>query len=69
MEGAGALFWGMVFGACGVGYFMYGRNTKRLVPLFCGIALAIFPYFVSDTLAVLAIGAALLAAPFLIREP
>jgi hypothetical protein len=68
MEGAGALFWGMVFGAFGVGYFIYGRKQRRLVPLFCGIALVVFPYFVSGTLPTVLVGAALLAAPFLIRE-
>jgi hypothetical protein len=68
MEGAGTLFWGMIFGAFGVGYFIYGRKQQRLVPLFCGVALVIFPYFVSGTLPLVLIGAALLAAPFLIRE-
>jgi hypothetical protein len=68
MEGAGELFWGMVFGAFGVGYFIYGRKQARLVPLFCGIALVVFPYFVSGTWLTLLVGAMLLAAPFLIRE-
>ena len=39
VEGTGTLFWGIVFGAFGVGYFIYGRKQKRFVPLFCGIGL------------------------------
>ena len=68
MEGSGTLFWGMVFGAFGAGYFIYGRKQKRLVPLFCGIALVVFPYFVSGSLPTVLVGAVLLALPFIIRE-
>ncbi len=61
------LFWGLMFGVIGLGYFMYGRKQRAPVPLVCGIALGIFPYFVSNTWLMVAIGSALAAAPFLIR--
>ena len=68
MEGPGTLFWGIVFGAFGAGYFMYGRKQKRFVPLFCGIGLMVFPYFVSGTVPTVLVGVAMLALPFLVRE-
>ena len=67
MDGAGTLFWGVFFGAFGVGYFIYGRKQKRFVPLFCGIGLMVFPYFVSGTAPILLVGGALLALPFVFK--
>jgi hypothetical protein len=59
-----ALVWGMLFGAIGLGYFVYGKRQSALLPLFCGLALMVFPYFVSSTLWMLVIGGALMAAPW-----
>jgi hypothetical protein len=59
-----ALVWGMLFGAIGMGYFVYGKRQSALLPLLCGIGLMVFPYFVTGTLWMLLIGAALMAAPW-----
>jgi hypothetical protein len=64
---ASSLFWGLAFGSIGLGLFIYGRNQKALVPLFCGIALMIIPYFVSSTLTLVLIGVALTVIPYFIR--
>jgi hypothetical protein len=64
---ASSLFWGLVFGSVGLGLFIYGRKQKALVPLFCGIALMVFPYFVSNTIALVLIGVALMVIPYFIR--
>lgn len=61
---AAGLIAGVLFGSIGVGYFMYGRRQTRPVHLVCGAALTIFPWFVSNLIALIAIGLALLAAPF-----
>jgi len=37
------------------------------VPLVCGLALMIFPYFVSNTVLLVAIGAMLIAVPYFVR--
>ena len=58
------LVWGMLFGAIGMGYFIYGKKQSALLPLLCGLGLMIFPYFSSSTLWTLVIGAALIAAPW-----
>lgn len=58
------LVWGILFGAIGMGYCLYGRQQRAPVPLVCGVGLIFFPYFVSGTLAMLLIGAALMAIPW-----
>lgn len=64
----GTLVWGVVFGAIGSGYFLYGRKQTALVPLLCGLALMGFPYFVDDQVMLVAIGLVLCAVPFVIRD-
>lgn len=61
------LFVGLVFGAIGTGYFVYGRRQNAIVPLVSGLLLMVVPYFVSDVLGLLAIGALIAAAPFVLR--
>jgi hypothetical protein len=58
------LVWGMLFGAIGLGYFIYGKRQSALLPLLCGFGLMVFPYFVSGTLWLLLIGAVLMAVPW-----
>ena len=62
------LLWGVLFGSIGIGYAIYGRRQRRLVPFAAGIALMGFPYVVDGTFALVGIGAALMALPFLIRR-
>ncbi len=67
MTNEAGLFWGMLFGAIGLAFFVYGRRQRMIVPFFCGFALIVFPYFVSSTILMVAIGAALVAIPYFIR--
>lgn len=62
-----SLVWGVVFGAIGFSYFLYGRKQRRGVPFGCGIGLMVFPYFISNTAMLVIIGAALIAAPYFFR--
>ncbi|MBS0431272.1 MAG: hypothetical protein JSS21_02540 [Proteobacteria bacterium] len=64
---AAALVWGTLFGAVGVGFFLYGKRQQMWVPLFCGIALMVYPWFVSGTFLTVAIGIALIAIPWFVR--
>lgn len=57
------LVWGLIFSSIGIGYYIYGRKRSNLVTRWCGLALILFPYLVSDTLAMVAIGAALMLTP------
>jgi len=58
----------LLFGSIGLGFFVYGRKQRAPIPLLCGIALMVFPYFVSNTLLLVAIGALLIAAPYFLRN-
>jgi len=62
-----SLLWSMIFGSVGLGFFVYGKKQGAIVPLICGLALMIFPYFVSNILLLVAFGIALMAIPYFIR--
>ena len=62
-----SLLWGLLFGSVGLGFFIYGKKQQALVPLLCGMALMIFPYFVTSTLMLVTIGFVLIALPYFYR--
>jgi hypothetical protein len=55
---------GILTGAIGLAYFIYGKRQARFAPLLAGLALCVYPYFVDSVPWSLAIGAALAVAPF-----
>jgi len=61
------LLWGMLFGSIGLGFFVYGKKQRAPVPLVCGLALMAFPYFVSNTILMVAIGIVLMVIPYFVR--
>jgi hypothetical protein len=61
------LFIGMVTGAVGLGYFVYGKKQSKVVPLICGIALMAYPYFIENIWILLGIGLILCVTPFFVR--
>lgn len=61
------LFWSVVFGSLGMGYCVYGRRQHALVPFLSGVALIVAPYFVRDSVLLVALCLALAAAPFVIK--
>ncbi len=61
------LLWGVLFGAVGLGFFVYGKKQKAIVPLVCGLALMAFPYFISNTVLLVAFGALLMAIPYFVK--
>ncbi len=63
----GWLWWGLLFGSIGLGFFVYGKRQKAPVPLVCGVALMVFPYFVSNLWAMVVLGAVLMAVPWFVR--
>lgn len=58
----------MIYGAIGLGAFVYGKNMAKFGPIIIGILLMAYPYFVSGTMAMWLIGAVLCAALYFIRE-
>jgi len=67
MESESQIIWAMLFGAIGFGYFLYGRKQKVAMPFLSGIALCIFPYFVSNVYLIVLIGVVLIALPYFIK--
>lgn len=62
-----SLWWGLLFGSIGLGYFLYGKRQGAPVPLVCGLGLMAFPYFVSNNWAMVLIGTVLAAIPYFLR--
>jgi hypothetical protein len=62
-----SLLWGLLFGSIGLGFAIYGRKQRAVVPLLCGLALMVFPYFVSNNILLVVIGVGLMAIPYFFR--
>ncbi|BCG64048.1 MAG: hypothetical protein methR_P1814 [Methyloprofundus sp.] len=67
MEDTSLLIWGVLFGAIGLGYFTYGRKQRAVAPLFVGIALLVFPYFITNIYLLVATGVCLAVLPYFIK--
>jgi hypothetical protein len=61
------LLWGLLFGSIGLGYFIYGKKQRVVVPLVCGLALMVFPYCLTNVMLLVGIGACLIAIPYFLR--
>ena len=64
---AGLLLWGLLFSSIGLGFFLYGKKQRSVVPLVCGLVLMIYPYFIPNVIALVAIGVVLIAVPYFFR--
>ncbi|HDH10549.1 MAG TPA: hypothetical protein ENG97_01710 [Deltaproteobacteria bacterium] len=67
MKGTSLLIWGTLFGAVGLGFFIYGKKQRSVVPLFTGIALFLFPYFIQNVYVLVIVGVILVAIPYIVR--
>ena len=68
MDSASIMVWSVLFGSIGMGYFMYGRKQKAIVPLCIGLSLFVFPYFMSSVTMLLIVGVILVAIPYFIKS-
>jgi ABC-type Na+ efflux pump permease subunit len=67
MDSSALLMWGMLFGAIGFGFILYGRKQKAVVPLITGVVLCVFPYFIANVYALVLVGLVLVAIPYFLR--
>ena len=67
MDSASMMIWSVLFGGFGIGYFIYGKKQKAIVPLCTGIALFVFPYFVTSITMLVIVGVILVAMPYFIK--
>ena len=64
---AANLIGGFVFGSIGFVAFIYGNRINLWKPMFLGIALMVYPYFISNDAIMIAIGAIGTAGLFFLR--
>lgn len=57
----------LLFASVGFGYFIYGRKQDHVMAKYAGIALMVFPYFVTDVYLLVLVGVILLALPLLLK--
>ncbi|MGZ8405265.1 MAG: hypothetical protein ACXW38_06325 [Nitrospira sp.] len=62
-----SLIWGIIFGSIGTGFAIYGKRQKAIVPLYVGVALCIFPYFIENIYVLVFVGVVLMAIPYFVR--
>lgn len=54
---------GLIFSSIGIGYFVYGRRQSNMVTRWCGLALILYPYLVTDALTMVAVGVGIMLVP------
>ncbi len=57
----------LFFGIIGMGYFAFGRKQERVIPLLVGIALGVFPYFISNVVMMIMVGVGLMLVPLVVQ--
>jgi hypothetical protein len=63
-----AFIWIILLGCIGLAYVSYGKAQHKIRPMLCGVALMVFPYFVSGLWLTLALGASLVLLPWFWRD-
>jgi hypothetical protein len=67
MQSQAQIIWAVLFGAIGLGFFTYGKKQRAVVPLTTGVALFVFPYFISNVYLLVLVGVVLVAVPYFVR--
>ena len=60
--------WGVIFGSIGLGFFVYGKKQKAIIPFISGIGLMVIPYFISNVFILVTTGIVFVAFPFFIKR-
>ena len=62
-----AMLFGLLFGSIGLGYFIYGRKQSHPVVKYTGIVLMVYPYFITNNIALVIVGVILLFLPKFVK--
>jgi hypothetical protein len=62
----GSIIATVIFSIIGLGYLSYGKKSKRLTMVICGVVLMSYSYFLNDMAYVVLVGTGLSLVPFLI---
>ncbi len=65
---AAYLFGAFMYGVFGIAAFRYGKKMTQISTMLIGIALMVFPYFVSSTWLMYLVGAVLCGALYWFRD-
>ena len=68
MNFGATFYFSVIFGLIGTVYFIYGKKQQKYIPMFVGIGLGVYPYFITNVVAVILIGIILMAVPFVMDE-
>jgi hypothetical protein len=63
MDSPALLMESVLFGAFGLGFLIYGKRQRAIVPHCVGIVLCVFPYFMVNVYVLVGIGVVLIAIP------
>lgn len=58
----------LLFGAIGMGLFMFGKNSGRMPHLAAGLALMVCPYFIPNVIAMASVCVVLTVLPFVLPQ-
>ena len=62
------MLWVVFFSAAGLGFLVYGRRQRAVIPLVCGLVLMVFPYFISSLVVLVIVGALLMLLPWYMQD-
>jgi len=62
------LMWSVILGSIGLGFFVYGKKQKAIIPLISGIGLMGIPYFIPNVFILVTTGVIFVALPFFIKR-
>lgn len=59
----------LLAGMIGLGFVLYARNAKQLIPAAAGVGLMVCPYLIPNLIVLLTVCVALIAMPLVLRSP
>jgi len=65
---AANLIAGVIFGSIGFVAFMYGKRMNLWKPMFLGLALMVYPYFINNDIVMVIVGIVGSASLWFVRE-
>jgi hypothetical protein len=63
IDGPRVLCW-VLFGLAGLGFVVFGARSERVAHVLAGLCLMVCPFFIANWIALTAVGAFVVAAPF-----
>ncbi len=61
------LMMGVLFGSIGLGFFVYGKKQKAVMPFVSGIGLMALPYFISNIYIFILVCIVLIILPYFVK--